>query len=74
MAPANAVPQIPFVIKTVENIKAAQALPNGSVVGDQYGGVTFSDAVAGVLESRSPGGWQEAQIAGENWTVIVLGH
>ena len=72
MAPAKAVPKIPLLITTVANINAARALPKGAVVGDLHGGLTFTDAVAAVLESRSPVGWQEAQIDGASWTVIVL--
>ena len=73
MAPAKVVPQIPLPITTIADINTARALPKGSVVGDLYGGLTFSDAVAAVLESRSPVGWQEAEIDGKSWTVIVLG-
>src|SRR5262249_10529287 len=72
MAPGEAVPQMPVLITTIENIEAARALPKGSVVGDLYGGLTFSDDVAAVLEARSPGGWQEVEIDGESWTVISL--
>jgi hypothetical protein len=37
-----------------------------------YGGLTFSDAVAAVLESRSVDLWREAPIEGQSWTIIVL--
>jgi len=73
MAPAKDVPHIPLVVRKVANTEAARALPKGSIVGDLHGGLTFSDAVAAVLEFRSPVGWQEVQIEGDSWTVIVLG-
>ncbi len=38
-----------------------------------YGGLTFTDDVAAVLESRSYGGWQEIELSeSERWTVITL--
>jgi hypothetical protein len=42
------------------------------VVGDSHGGVTFSDAVAQVLESRSLQGWREVSINETSWTVIEV--
>jgi hypothetical protein len=61
------------VIATVSNVREARALPTGSVVGDRHGGLTFSDAVAAALESRSTSGWHETPSpSGEIWTVIVL--
>ena len=61
------------IITTVESIKQARALPGGSVVGDLHGGLTFSDAVAAALESRSRNGWQEVECSsGETWTIIAL--
>lgn len=62
------------VITRIETAEQARALPAGSVVGDTCGGVTFSDAIAAVLESRSVRGWYEVEPApGEDrWTVIVL--
>jgi hypothetical protein len=45
---------------------------NCSVVGDSYGGLTLTDDVAAVLESRSSGGWHETQINGKQWTLLVL--
>jgi hypothetical protein len=54
-------------------VKEARALPAGAVVGDLHGGLTFTDAVAAVLEARSNGGWQELQTpSGQIWTVIAL--
>ncbi|MBV8906756.1 MAG: hypothetical protein JOZ22_24200, partial [Acidobacteriia bacterium] len=47
------------IIQKVCSAKEARALPRGSVIGDLHGGLTFTDAVATVLESRSAGGWQE---------------
>lgn len=62
------------VVTRVPTISDARALPVGSVVGDKHGGVTFSDAVAKVLEHRSHIGWCDVP-SGTNdqrWTVIVL--
>ena len=61
------------VIAKITNVREARALPPGSVVGDRHGGLTFTDAVAAALESRSTGGWHETPgPEGEIWTVIVL--
>jgi len=61
------------IIQKVASVKEARALPPGSIVGDLHGGLTFTDAVAAALESRSTGGWQELQTpAGETWTVIIV--
>jgi len=61
------------IITRIASVREARALPLGSVAGDRHGGLTFTDAVAAVLESRSMGGWQELRISGsEVWTVIVL--
>ncbi|PYT23376.1 MAG: hypothetical protein DMG57_32230 [Acidobacteria bacterium] len=65
-------PDTPGIIKCVSSPAEARALPPGSVVGDLYGGVTFSDAVAHVLESRSLRGWREVAIADVSWTIIQL--
>jgi hypothetical protein len=61
------------IIRKVVSAKEARVLPLGSVVGDLHGGLTFTDAVAAVLETRSYGGWQEMQTpSGETWTIIVV--
>ena len=61
------------VITEVANIKQARALPGGSVIGDLHGGLTFTDAVAAALESRSRTGWREVCTpSGETWTIITL--
>ncbi len=62
------------VVTAVHSVEEARALPCGSVVGDLRGGVTFSDAVARVLEQRSACGWTdvEANEASQRWTVIYL--
>jgi hypothetical protein len=61
------------VIKELGSVEAARALPAGSVIGDAHGGLTFNDAVASALESRSLGGWQEIEVSpGTIWTIIVL--
>jgi hypothetical protein len=64
---------MPNVITVVRSVEAARSLPPGSVVGDAHGGLTFSDAVASVLEARSHGGWYEMEFSpGTIWTIIVL--
>lgn len=61
------------IIQKVVSTKEARALPVGTVIGDRHGGLTFTDAIAAVLESRSLGGWQELNgVDGEVWTIIVL--
>lgn len=61
------------IVSTLRTVKEARALPPGAIVGDLHGGLTFTDAVAAALESRSSGGWQELQTtAGQIWTIIVL--
>ena len=61
------------VVNKVAGVKEARALPPGTVVGDLHGGLTFTDAVAAALESRSNTGWQELQTrSGEIWTIIIL--
>jgi hypothetical protein len=63
------------ITKNVSSVKEARALPAGTVIGDLHGGLTFTDAVAAALESRSMSGWQETHgPSGEIWTVIVLHH
>jgi hypothetical protein len=64
---------ISSIIQAIASIKVARALPVGSVIGDRHGGLTFTDAIAAALESRSLGGWQELRAQdGEMWTIIVL--
>jgi hypothetical protein len=61
------------IITKCVSTKEARSLPSGSIIGDLHGGLTFTDAVAAALESRSLGGWQEIHTtAGETWTVIVI--
>lgn len=61
-----------FVTKCT-TVEEARALPAGSIVGDLHGGLTFTDEVSAVLESRSLGGWQDIEPeAGQRWTIIVL--
>ncbi len=72
LASAMPVLQAQPIITSVPTIEAARSLPICSVVGDMYGGLTFSDAVAAVLESRCAEGWREATVEGKSWTIIVL--
>jgi hypothetical protein len=61
------------IVTKISNTIEAQALPCGCVVGDRHGGLTFTDAVAAALESRSIAGWQEITCnKGEVWTIIIL--
>jgi hypothetical protein len=61
------------IVTKLESVKEARGLPSGAVVGDQHGGLTFTDAIAAFLESRSTGGWREIQAAsGAIWTIIIL--
>jgi hypothetical protein len=61
------------IVTKLGSVKEARTLPPGSIVGDLHGVLTFTDAIAAALESRSAGGWQEMQIAsGEIWTIIIL--
>lgn len=61
------------IVTKIATIREARALPQGSIVGDLHGGLTFTDAIAAVLEARSLGGWQEIQApGGEIWTVIMV--
>ena len=63
------------IVTRIANVKEARALPPGAVVGDQHGGLTFTDAVAAALEARSSGGWQEVQSPqGQTWTLIIVNH
>lgn len=62
-----------MIVTKLASVKEARALPPGTIVGDLHGGLTFTDAVAAALESRSTGGWQEMQIpSGQIWTIIIL--
>jgi crotonobetainyl-CoA:carnitine CoA-transferase CaiB-like acyl-CoA transferase len=60
------------ILTKVAGVKEARALPTGAIVGDLHGGLTFSDAVAAALETRSRDGWVEIQAQGQVWTIIVL--
>lgn len=60
------------VVRNVPDVKAARALPCGSLVGDTFGGRSFNDNIAAVLESRSYAGWREIVDGDQHWTVIML--
>jgi len=63
------------VVSELASVKAAWDLPVGSIVGDLHGGLTFTDAIAAALESRSSTGWREVRTSEcETWTVIFLDH
>jgi len=62
-----------MIITELASVKEARALPCGSIVGDLHGGLSFTDAVAAALESRSLGGWQEVHnTESGTWTIIHL--
>lgn len=65
---------LPPVIRAVRTVEEARALPKGSLVGDEHGGLTFTDAVALILEQRSACGWNDLPAANSPtpWTVIYL--
>jgi hypothetical protein len=57
------------------NAEEARTLVPGCIVGDRHGGLTFTDEVAAIFESRSLGGWQEIEAApGDRWTIILLNY
>ena len=60
------------ILNKVTSTAEARALPSGSLVGDLHGGLTFTDAVAAVLESRSNAGWREITVDATIWTVIRI--
>ena len=61
------------VVTRIASVREARALPFGSVIGDLQGGLSFTDAVAAALESRSLGGWHEVRTpSGDTWTIIIL--
>lgn len=60
------------IVTHLEDATEAQSLPAGVFVGDKFGGRSFNDNVAAVLESRSYAGWREVQDGTQNWTVILL--
>jgi hypothetical protein len=61
------------VITRVCTVAEARELPRGALVGDQHGGLTFTDSVAYALEQRSHRGWHEITAPdGCRWTVIRL--
>ena len=62
------------VVTSIETAEEARSLPSGVVVGDRCGGLSFSDAIAAVLESRSTSGWLEIEDEPdtEPWTLIIL--
>jgi len=60
------------VVTCVTDVREARLLPPGVVVGDRFGGRSFTDNVAAVLEARSHGGWREVIFEETRWTVIEL--
>ena len=65
-------PDLTKLITQIQTESDARELPPGTAVGDSYGGRTFTDNVAAILESRSYGGWREVQDGETLWTVIVI--
>ena len=62
------------VVTSIQSTEEARSLPRGSVVGDRCGDLSFSDAIAAVLESRSTSGWLEIEDEPdmEPWTLIIV--
>lgn len=60
------------IVTHVDDASQAMALPKGAVVGDTYGGRSFNDNIAAVLENRSLAGWWEAVDGQHCWTLICL--
>ncbi|MBV9507799.1 MAG: hypothetical protein JO323_22645 [Acidobacteriia bacterium] len=61
------------IVRTVRSAEEARSLPSGSIIGDLYGGLTFTDAVSAALEARSICGWREFRtLSGDIWTIIIL--
>jgi len=70
--PAVEVSEFSKIITRVTCESEARALPNGTAVGDTWGGRSFTDNVAAVLESRSCNGWRELEEGQTRWTFIVI--
>lgn len=60
------------VITGITDASIAKSLPCGVIVGDMFGGRSFTDNVAAVLERRSCSGWREVNHGSTKWTIIVL--
>jgi hypothetical protein len=60
------------IITSIADVTAAMEIPCGATVGDVYGGRSFNDNIAAVLESRSHRGWQEIEVGEQRWTVIEI--
>lgn len=60
------------MITRVTSESEALALPMGAAVGDCWGGRSFTDNVAAILESRSCEGWREVEDGQTRWTFIVI--
>ena len=63
--------QIKDIVTFIPDADTAQTLPCGATIGDTWGGRSFNNNIAAVLESRSDGGWHEVIVDQERWTVIV---
>lgn len=76
MSPSSTLltPAPPNIVVEVHTPEEARMLPKGTLVGDQHGGLTFSNAVARILEQRSATGWTEYPPGdpARSWTVIHL--
>jgi hypothetical protein len=72
MSPTRSSFDFTKMITRVSCESEALALPTGAAVGDTFGGRTFTDNVAAILESRSCSGWREIEEGQKRWTFIVL--
>jgi hypothetical protein len=68
----NQLAGIRSIVTCVKSEAEALALPVGAAVGDTWGGRTFSDGIAEILESRSCGGWRDVSYERKRWTLVVL--
>jgi hypothetical protein len=60
------------IVTCVADPAVARALPCGTMVGDNFGGRSFNDNIAAILESRSNDGWREIDFGERRWTVIEI--
>ncbi len=60
------------IVTSVTEPSEVTRLPKGAIVGDIYGGRSFSDNVAVALERRSSGGWRDISKGDQKWTLILI--
>lgn len=60
------------IVTVVTEPREVTSLPAGTVVGDVWGGRSFTDNVAVALERRSSQGWKDVDRGDQRWTLIAL--